>query len=130
MNEFFDRFLTFRKEFCLTKTSFFVVSEDKFDLDLKKIVSQIFFVNDMKDGLVFEGNDLWKIWEMNLIALVHNNEIMLTYFGFFDNELFKVCQMNRLLQRERERLFVFESEVNFNGWLKRKIRVLYKHSWK
>jgi hypothetical protein len=58
MNEFFDRFLTFRKEFCLTKTSFFVVSEDKFDLDLKKIVSQIFFVNDMKDGLVFEGNDL------------------------------------------------------------------------
>jgi hypothetical protein len=84
----------------------------------------------MKDGLVFEGNDLWKIWEMNLIALVHNNEIMLTYFGFFDNELFKVCQMNRLLQRERERLFVFESEVNFNGWLKRKIRVLYKHSWK
>ena len=54
MYEFFDRFLTFRKEFCLTETSIFVVSENKFDLDLKKIVSQIFFVNDMKDGLVFE----------------------------------------------------------------------------
>jgi hypothetical protein len=58
MYEFFDRFLTFRKEFGLAETGFFVVSEDKFDLDLKKIVSHIFFVNDMKDGLIFEGNDL------------------------------------------------------------------------
>ena len=58
MYEFFDRFLTFGKEFGFAETGFFVVSEDKFDLYFKKIVSQIFFVNDMKDGLVFEGNDL------------------------------------------------------------------------
>ena len=51
-----DRFRRIRAKLCFPKTGFNVIFQNELDLDLNEIVSDIFFVDYLKNGVVFKRN--------------------------------------------------------------------------